>query len=106
MQLVGVFAVVALALAIRSAVGARRSGTFRLLPGRAAKPILAGLIVGEFASGSLARVLTGVLDQVNARDPLTFAGAALLLAIGALAACVMTARRALRLDPRAILRSE
>jgi len=90
----------------RSAIGARPVDTLRLLLVQAAKPILAGLIVGEFASASLSRVLTGILYQVSARDPLTFGAAAVLLAIGALAACVIPARRALRLDPMAILRFE
>jgi ABC-type lipoprotein release transport system permease subunit len=54
----------------------------------------------------LTHVLTGMLYQVSGRDPLTFAGVALLLAMGALAACLVPARRALRLDPLTILRSE
>jgi predicted permease len=126
LQIVGVFAAVALALAligvygvtaytvtrrareiaIRSAIGAQPVDTLRLLLVQAAKPILAGLIVGEFASASLSRVLTGILYQVSSRDPLTFAAAAALLAVSALAACVMPARWALRLDPMLILRSE
>ena len=71
-----------------------------------AKPILAGLIVGGLASASLSRMLAGMLYQVSAKDPLTFAGVALLLAVGALAACLGPARKALRLDPMVVLRSE
>jgi predicted permease len=126
LQMVGLFALVALTLAligvygvisytvsrrsreiaIRSAIGAQPADTLRLLLGQAAKPILAGLIVGGLASASLTRVLAGILYQVSGRDPLTFAAVPLLLAVGALAACLMPARRALRLDPTAILRSE
>jgi putative ABC transport system permease protein len=126
LQIVGLFAVVALALAligvygvisytvsrrsheiaIRSAIGASPDDILRLLLGQVAKPILAGLIAGGLASASLTRVLAGMLYQVSAKDPLTFAGVALLLAVGALGACLMPARRALRLDPMAILRSE
>lgn len=93
-------------IAIRSAIGAQPADTLRLLLGQAAKPILAGLIVGGLASFSLTRVLAGMLYQVSAKDPLTLAGVALLLAVGALAACLAPARRALRLDPAGILRSE
>jgi putative ABC transport system permease protein len=126
LQMVGLFAAIALALAligvygvisytvsrrsreiaIRSAIGAPPADTLRLLLGQTAKPILAGLIVGALASASLTRVLAGILYQVSARDPLTFAVVARLLAVGALAACLMPVRRALRLDPMAILRHE
>ncbi len=126
LQLIGVFAAVALALAligvygvisytvsrrsreiaIRSAIGAQPADTLRLLLGQAAKPIFAGLIVGAFASASLTRLLSGLLYEVSARDPLTFAAVPLLLAVGALAACLMPARRALRLNPMAVLRNE
>jgi putative ABC transport system permease protein len=126
LQMVGLFAAVALALAligvygvisytvsrrsreiaIRSAIGAQPTDTLRLLLGQAAKPILAGLIVGGLASASLTRVLAVILYQVNVRDPLTFAAVALLLTVGALAACLMPTRRALRLDPMTILRHE
>jgi ABC-type lipoprotein release transport system permease subunit len=93
-------------IAIRSAIGAQPADTFPSPAWASGQTILAGLIVGEFGSASLPRVLTGILYQVNARDPLTLASAAVLLAIGALAACVMPARRALQLDPMVILRSE
>jgi predicted permease len=126
LQVVGVFAAVALALAligvygvisytvsrrsreiaIRSAIGAQPVDTLRLLLGQAAKPILAGLITGSLGSAFLGRVVAGILYQVSARDPLTFSAVALLLAVGALAACLMPARRALRLDPMAVLRHE
>jgi putative ABC transport system permease protein len=126
LQMVGLFAAAALALAligvygvisytvsrrsreiaIRSAIGAQPTDTLRLLLGQAAKPVLAGLIVGGLASASLTRVLAGTLYQVNVRDPLTFAAVALLLTVGALAACLMPTRRALRLDPMTILRHE
>ena len=124
--MVGLFAAVALALAligvygvisytvsrrsreiaIRSAIGAQPGDILRLLAGQAARPILAGLIVGGLASAFLTRALAGILYQVSARDPLTFAAVPLLLAVGALAACLMPARRALRLDPVTLLRKD
>ena len=126
LQLVGLFAAVALALAligvygvisytvsrrsreiaIRSAIGAQPADILRLLLGQAARPILAGLIVGGLASASLTRALASSLYQVSDRDPLTFAAVFLLLTVGALAACLMPARRALRLEPMAILRKD
>ena len=126
LQMVGLFAAVALALAligvygvisytvsrlsreiaIRSAIGAQSADTLRLLLGQAAKPIFAGLIAGALASASLTRVLAGILYQVKVRDPLIYAAVALLIAVGALTACLMPTRRALRLDPMTILRNE
>ncbi len=113
LALIGVYGVIAYTvarrsreIAIRSAIGARHADTLRLILVQAAKPILAGLIVGGFASASLTRVLAGLLYHVSARDPLTFAAVPLLLAMGGFAACLMPARRALRLDPVAILRNE
>jgi predicted permease len=126
LQMVGVFAVVALVLAligvygvisytvsrrareiaIRSAIGAQAGDTVRLVLGQAAKPIAGGLVVGGLASVWLTRAIAGILFQVSARDPVTFGGVAVLLAVGGLAACLMPVRRALRLDPMAILRWE
>lgn len=54
----------------------------------------------------MTRALAGILYHVSDRDPLTFAAVPLLLGVGALAACVMPARRALRLDPVAVLRRD
>ena len=96
MQLVGLFAVIALALAligvygvisytvsrrsreiaIRSAIGAQPSDTLLLLLGQTARPILTGLILGWIASAALTQVIAGILYQVSARDPLTFAAVA------------------------------
>jgi putative ABC transport system permease protein len=113
LALIGVYGVISYTvsrrsheIAIRSAIGAQPDDILRLLIGQAARPILAGLIVGGLASAFLTRALAGILYQVSDRDPLTFAGVPLLLAVGALAACLMPARRALRLDPVAILRKD
>lgn len=61
-------------------------------------------LVGLFAVVAL--VLAGLLYHVSVTDPLTFAAVALLLACGGLAACLVPACRAPRLDPIAILRHE
>jgi putative ABC transport system permease protein len=126
LQMVGVFAVVALALAligiygvmsyaasrrareiaIRTALGARRVDTLRLLLGQGVQLIVAGLIAGALAAAGLTRVLAGILYQVSATDPLTFAAVAAILAAVAIAACFEPARKALSGDPIKILRHE
>ncbi len=65
---------------------------------------LAGLALGFAGSLGLTRLLSTLLFGVGARDPLTMAAAAGLLAVVALAACYIPARRAAKLDPLVALR--
>jgi ABC-type antimicrobial peptide transport system permease subunit len=91
-------------IGLRMALGASPSGILRLVFQRVGVLMAAGLALGLAASLWAARFMQALLFQLEARDPLTFAGAtAVLLAVGALTAW-MPAHRAARLDPATVLR--
>jgi ABC-type antimicrobial peptide transport system permease subunit len=68
--------------------------------------IAAGIVAGIAGSVALGRLLSGMLYEVRANDPVTLAGAGLLLTLVAWFACWIPARSAARVDPVALLRYE
>jgi putative ABC transport system permease protein len=108
---VGLYGVVAHAVRVRQAeiglrmaLGAAPSSIVRLVFQRVGMMIAAGLALGLAGSLWAARFVEALLFRLEARDPVTFAGAAaVLVAVGALAAW-MPASRAARLDPLTVLR--
>ena len=91
-------------LGIRMALGAAPGGVVRLVLHRVAILVAVGVILGSTVSLWVARFVTTLLYGLQPRDPLTLAGAAVLLgAIGALAGW-LPARRASRIDPARVLR--
>jgi predicted permease len=91
---------------IRMSMGATRSDVLQLVLGRAAALICAGTCVGLAGSAGLVRLIATLLFGTAPLDPLTFAAAPGLLAIVALAASYLPARRATRVDPMVALRYE
>ena len=67
-------------------------------------PVVLGLGVGILIAAAITRLMTGLLFEVRALDPVTFCAAPLFLAGVALAACYLPVRRASQLDVREALR--
>jgi ABC-type antimicrobial peptide transport system permease subunit len=93
-------------IAIRAALGAARGGLLRLMLGSALRVVLAGAAVGLAAAVALRGVLAAMVVDVATTDPTTYAAAAALMVLVALAAALVPALRAARLDPLDALREE
>ncbi len=93
-------------IGVRIAVGAQRRDVLTMVMGGALRLAGLGVAIGLAVALVGARVLASELYGVGARDPLTYAGIAVLLAAVALIASWLPARRATRVDPAVALRAE
>ena len=93
-------------IGIRMAFGAQGRDVLRLVVRQGLALALVGAAVGIGAALGVTRYLTSMLYGVRANDPLTIGAVAVLLALVALAACYLPARRATRVDPMVALRYE
>jgi len=78
----------------------------RLVIGQGMALVSVGVVIGVAAAWALTRLMATMLFEVRATDPATFALIALLLALVALAACWIPARRAAKVDPMVALRHD
>ncbi|HVD95696.1 MAG TPA: ABC transporter permease [Candidatus Limnocylindria bacterium] len=126
MWLLGIFAGVALLLAsigiygavaytveqrtgeigVRMALGAQTRDVLRLVVNQGMKPVIIGLAIGIVAAFGVGRLIATQLYQVSEHNPALLGGATVLLAIIALIACLLPARRASHVDPIEALRYE
>lgn len=93
-------------IGVRMAVGALPRQVLALFLRESFVLVSLGLAVGSFAAWGAAHLITTMLFGVTAADPLTYAGAALLLVAISLGASLLPARRAARVDPMVALRAE
>jgi putative ABC transport system permease protein len=110
---VGVFSVMAYAvsrqkkeIAVRMALGARRSHVYGVILRLGAQLLAAGATIGILASFATNRLLAAQLWNVSPHDPLTLAAATMIVSLIAFAACYIPARRAMQIDPMAALRED
>jgi putative ABC transport system permease protein len=108
---VGVYGVMAYAvtertheIGVRMALGATPDSVLRLVIGQAFRLVALGVAVGLVAAVALTRVLTSLLFNTDARDPLTLAGTAMVLMVVAVAAAAVPAVRGTRIAPVQALR--
>lgn len=111
LALIGIYGVIAYSVAqrtqevgIRRALGAARSDILRLILRQAAGLATAGVAIGVVGAFAVTRVMKSLLFQVEATDPATFAGVAAIFLAAALAASFLPAWRATKVDPMAALR--
>jgi predicted permease len=93
-------------IGIRLALGAQPRGILRLIMRQGAQLTLAGLALGIGGALALTRLMANLLFGIQSRDPFIFIIVATLLALVALAACYIPARRATKVDPMVALRYE
>ncbi|MBA3346669.1 MAG: ABC transporter permease [Gemmatimonadales bacterium] len=110
---IGVYGVIAYGVAqrsreigIRMALGARQAEILALVVREAMATVAVGIVAGVVAALALSSVLESLLYTVKPGDPPTFVVICVLVSAVALAACVLPARRATKVDPMLALRTE
>lgn len=110
---IGVFSVMAYTVSlqtheigVRMALGAHQRSILKMVLGKGVRLVVVGILIGLFASFGLTRFLASQIWGVSVTDPWTFASVVALVVLVGIAACLLPARRAARVDPLVALRYE
>jgi putative ABC transport system permease protein len=113
LAMVGIFGVLANVvgqrtqeIGIRIALGARPRQVVAMVAGTVARSVGMGTAIGLLLAALLARSISTFLFGVQPQDPITFVAAGAVLALTAVVAAAVPARRAIRIDPVTAFRSE
>jgi predicted permease len=93
-------------IGIRMALGADRGGIAQMIARQSLPVALLGIACGLGAAAGLARLMRGMLYQIEPVDPATFAACGVLVLVVVTLAALVPARRAMRVDPMIALRHE
>ncbi|HEU0272948.1 MAG TPA: ABC transporter permease [Candidatus Udaeobacter sp.] len=93
-------------IGIRMALGAQAGAVLRMIMGESSIILVSGVAIGLLLAIATARILSGILYGVGALDPVAFTVAPVVLAVTALFAAWLPARRATRVDPAQALHAE
>jgi len=93
-------------IGIRVALGAQRLQILKLILGQGIGLVAVGIVIGIIGSIGTTRFLESLLYGVTARDMISYLSVSALLAVVALVACYIPARRAMKVDPMTALRCD
>jgi putative ABC transport system permease protein len=111
--IIGIFSVMAYTVSlqtheigVRMALGAQQTNILRLVLLNGFRLVTAGIVIGVCAGFGLTRFLASQISGVSTTDPWTFGAVITVVVLVGLAACLLPARRAARVDPLIALRYE